>query len=480
MAIRESDDGLRLQSTVEHGTMTTQIPADFGNPGAYRLQDAPGQRDAEDHNRIYKGMVRKQLKPLADVKVLKGTVYSYKNRRIITRWIRDVCAAFKHKTTTFNMAVQFTDLFLFHHRESLPVNQCQLVALGSIWISAKFEETDHFVPSLQALVDVCDRAYTKDAIIDMEETLLAYVNFKVPHTTAINFMHLYLHCIPTIASRADGLKTLTVLPGGPLRQGGDGSTPSGDVDVLVVDRHAHQSTMHKIRGVGESTQLASLSSQVAAVLRIPSTTTLSLYLVLDTPVRLSRPVGDLTYADATRLASSVRGTPSSAPIIYARTASAPSCVFAERSGWMLLRTPNDDVLRVAEAALREALVNVEFLKVEQRVLGLAALAFAAATVSHDYIAAAATTAAVMREVIGADGVSHWEHFRSAVQLIGEKYAEMVQASGSVEGGASLPLPSGMSQRIDAFLAVVAPRTGATAVIHTTKHEPARRSDFDNL
>jgi hypothetical protein len=367
------------------------------------------------------------------------------------------------------------------------VNQCQLVALACIWISAKFEETDHFVPSLQALVDVCDRAYTKDDIIDMEETLLGYVSYKVPHTTAINFMHLYLHCVPTVAAKPEGIKALTVFPELPVSRAVEKAADrSGQVDVLIVDRNSHQSGVRAINGVTEGTKLASLVPHVASVLRIPPTTETSLYLVLNTPVRLAKPVGNMSYSEAVALTSAASLGRSSTPTLYARLVSAPNCVFAERAGWMLMRTPNDELLRVAEAALREALVNVEFLKVEQRVLGLAAISFASAMLSPDYIATAATISTIQQEV-GCEGIANWEHFRSAVQLIGEKYAEMVQSNTSVGGaGASavapLPLPPNMQQRVDAFLSVVAPRSGMT-VVHPAPdvdRVAPKQSDFDNL
>ena len=318
----------------------------------------PGQTDGEDHTRIFRGMLRKQLTPIADVKVLKGTVYSYKNRRIIVKWVRDVCAAFKHKTTTFNIAVQLTDLFLYHHRATMPVNQCQLVALASIWIASKFEEMDDGVPSLQALTDVCDRAYSKEQIIDMEEQLLGYVEYKVPHTTATNFMHLYLHCLPTIASRPEGFRQLL---------GGLRAAPSvparapGTVDIMLVDRASHYTTMRSLTGVAPETKLGGLAASIAQLLRVAPTTELAMYVVIDAPVRLARPVGSLTYAAAAELAVNCGAPAGAVPLLYVRVSAVPTCVFAERAGWLLLRTPNDELLRVAEAALREALINIEFL-----------------------------------------------------------------------------------------------------------------------
>jgi hypothetical protein len=492
MQLADDDDhALKLRSTVEHGEMTTQIPFDFGLPGSNRFMEHPNQRDGgEDHARIFKGMLRKELKPILDVKVLKGTVYSFKNRRIITRWIRDVCHAFHHKTTTFNIAVQFTDSFLYHNRSQFPVNQCQLVALASIWIAAKFEELDKHVPSLQALNDVCDRAYSKDQIIDMEETLLDFCKYKVPHTTATNFMHLYLHTVPAIAATAAGSPLSSAPAAGsaavprlrdlvvPLnetigRPGQDESARSnlpktspparaGQIDVVVVDRNTHAMSYRSITGVADSTRLASLLPQVAAAMRTPASNEISLYFVLDTPIRLARPVAGMTYAEAIEIVSSA-GLNGRVPLLYGRHAAVPNCVFAERSGWLLLRTPNDEVLRVTEASLREALINVEFLKVDPHVVGLAALAFALAIASGSPRAAAATVLAIQQHV----GPTPWDHLKSAVQLIGEKYVEMTQsqsAEADGKGPAPLPLPPNMQARIDEMLAVAFQKMAPTVVV----------------
>jgi hypothetical protein len=499
----DHDDGLRLRSTIEHGEMTTQIPADFGLPGSDRFVEHPNQRDGgEDHNRIFRGMAKKQLKPIADVKVLKGTVYSFKNRRIITRWIRDVCAAFRHKTTTFNISVQLTDAFLYHNRKEFPVGQCQLVALGAIWIAAKFEELDRLVPTLRGLTDVCDRAYTADQIIDMEETLLEFCKYKVPHTTAISFVHLYLHAIPAIAAATAnssprgsdasgvlgasanstlasvgvsqlgaGLRDFVVLPDelrSSLGTNAGPAAPAGQIDLLLVNRDTHASVVRSVNSVAPTTKLSALTPHFAAALRVPAHVEVALYLVVDTPIRLGRPVGTLTYADAVAL-NAAAGLTGRAPLLYGRPTTVQNCVFAERSGWLLLRTPNDEVLRVAEAALREALINVEFLRVDSHVLGFAALAFAIALTSSSPEAAAATVLAVQRHVIGGYPM---EHFRSGVQLVGEKYSEAVQqaneappaATRAGEAIAPLPLPANIQSRVDDMLAIIAPKAHTTTTV----------------
>ena len=117
-------------------------------------------------------------------------------------------------------------------------------------------------------------------------------------------------------------------------------------------------------------------------------------------------------------------------------------------------------------------------------LGLAALAFATACCFNDPGPAAATIRAIQDCC-----ASSWEHFRSAVQLVAEKYVELVQQTSSSaghDGGrapavAPLPLPPGLIQRVDAFLAVAAPKHAATVTATVAAGvAPRGTGDYDAL
>lgn len=451
-----ADDGFKLRSTVEP-TDSSYVP-DFGGGGRF-VASSPMLTESENHKILLSRMMDKQLKPLADVKVLKGTVYSFKNRRIITRWIRDVCAAFGHKSTTFNLAVQLADCYLIAKLSDLAVTQCQLVALAAIWIAAKFEEMDPQVPALQALCDVCDRAYTKDQIVDMEEALLTYFKYCVPHTTAINFLHLYLHSLPAIVARKGDTSMLTSAAS---VAGASVATPAlGTVEVLIVDKKRHLSITKVFSGLSpSSTVLAALTPAIGALLRLPVTSNLTCFRLSRTPVRMAKLLAlNTTVGD---LASEIDMQP---PLLYFRAENSLSCAFAERGEWSLLRTPNDDLLRVVEACLREALTNVEFLRVYPHVIALASLTTALVITSTRPADVAATVSAILGHVeIAAVAV---EHFKSATQLIAEKYVEATQSIEAAQprnvadGVQPLPCPPSLMELIDSTIGLLLPKSRAT-------------------
>eukprot|EP00758_Cryptobia_borreli_P010212 Tbor_TRINITY_DN5551_c1_g1::TRINITY_DN5551_c1_g1_i1::g.12738::m.12738 len=180
---------IEIRTTI---TANSLLPL-FGPPGAIDYRTHPNQRKPDTPIIIFKAMKQKESPPLTDIKILKGTIYSYKNRRIITIWIRSVCTAFSLKSTTLSLAVVLTDSHIVRNINTLDINNCQLVAIVCTWIAAKFEELADIVPSVKSLVEVCDGAYNKDDIINTEEEVLEGFRWKIPHSTCVNFMYLYLH-----------------------------------------------------------------------------------------------------------------------------------------------------------------------------------------------------------------------------------------------------------------------------------------------
>jgi hypothetical protein len=430
---------LKLRSSLGAGSMRTgSVPHDFG--GAADYHPHPGQREPDDPSRILRTMCTRQMQPLDDVKVLKGTVYSFKNRRIIAKWIRDVCAAFSLRLTTFNLALQLCDAYTVKHLATLNVSHCQLVALAALWIASKFEEMDRAVPPLQNLVDVCDRAYTADEILATEEAILVNFKWLVPHTTATNFMFLYLH---SVTSAASGAMIPAQVAAGDARVNGE----DGTLRLLVCDSRTATTKIVVLRGLVPTKKLREeYNGTIAVAVGLPRNTPLDLFHAFGSGVVAALPLEDgATLADLQRRPAAG----GDAPLVFAHGQSnSGASVFAQRGGVAMLRAPNEGVLQLAEVLLREALIHVEFLRVSPHVVGMAAVITAAAA----RCASAAEAAAVLRAVMRAVELQRAAHLKSSCLMMVDKYVEAAAADKALPA-----LPDDMAARMDECILAVIPK-----------------------
>jgi cyclin B len=110
---------------------------------------------------------------------------SERMRAILVDWLVDVNLKFKLLPITLFLAVNLIDRFL--SKESISRNQVQLVGVASLMIVAKFEEI--YPPLLKDYVGVCDSAYTREQILEMESRILLTLNFNLTQTTSFAFLH---------------------------------------------------------------------------------------------------------------------------------------------------------------------------------------------------------------------------------------------------------------------------------------------------
>lgn len=374
--MEQSEQNLHLRSTVSASSLYQTVPRMFGPPGAADFRQHPGSRTQEDDPQvIFNLMAQRKPKPLEDAKILRGTVYSKKNRYIITKWIRDVCAAFNLRTTTFNLAVQLTDTFMFNNLQAIAVNRCQLIALSSLWIAAKFEELEPQVPTLQALTDVCDRAYSKPEIVQTEEELLRAMRWKLQHTTMTNFAYLYLHVLTCQASqflpKADPAQVALwrQQPGSVL------------VTLLRVKTDMTESDLVEVKGLDYTRAMGDYLPVFCKFIGVPEATPLQLHILHGEAIVFSSPVG---VTDTINSLAAIYGQTLR---LFARPVGNTSCVFAERGDASLLRSANLQLLRLIDALTREALVHVEFTQVEAHAIALAALICAVCMISDSIVEA---------------------------------------------------------------------------------------------
>jgi hypothetical protein len=110
-----------------------------------------------------------------------------KMRAILIDWLVDVSLKFKLLPQCLFMTVNLLDRFL--SRTELPRQKLQLAGITSLMIVSKFEEI--FPPMLKDYVCVCDNAYTKTELLEMEGRILGVLNFNVAQTSSFGFLKMF-------------------------------------------------------------------------------------------------------------------------------------------------------------------------------------------------------------------------------------------------------------------------------------------------
>merc|ERR1719262_1896560 len=91
---------------------------------------------------------------------------------------------YKLKAETLFLSVSILNRFLAKKRVSR--KKLQLVGVVSTLIAAKYEEI--YPPKISDLVYICDKAYMKDEILEMEIVVLNVLEFQLRVPTAMQFL----------------------------------------------------------------------------------------------------------------------------------------------------------------------------------------------------------------------------------------------------------------------------------------------------
>merc|ERR1711959_207136 len=105
-------------------------------------------------------------------------------RGILVDWLVEVHMKYKLRPETLFLSVTILDRFLARKRVSR--KKLQLVGVVSTLIAAKYEEI--YPPKISDLVYICDKAYTKDEILEMEIVVLNVLEFQLRVPTAVQFL----------------------------------------------------------------------------------------------------------------------------------------------------------------------------------------------------------------------------------------------------------------------------------------------------
>lgn len=90
-------------------------------------------------------------------------------RSILIDWIIEVHFQFKLKTESLFLTVNLIDRYL--ERMTITKENLQLVGVSAMLIACKYEEI--WPPQIKEYIHMCDNAYTKDDIIQMELSILS-------------------------------------------------------------------------------------------------------------------------------------------------------------------------------------------------------------------------------------------------------------------------------------------------------------------
>ena len=109
-------------------------------------------------------------------------------RAILVDWLIEVHLKFKLVPETLYLCVNLIDRYLSVKEVQRP--KLQLVGVACLLIASKYEEI--YPPELRDLVYVCDRAYSGNEILEMEEVVLKALDYNVTIASAHCFLVRYL------------------------------------------------------------------------------------------------------------------------------------------------------------------------------------------------------------------------------------------------------------------------------------------------
>lgn len=107
-----------------------------------------------------------------------------KMRSILVDWIVEVHLRFRLLPETLFLAINLMDRFM--SKETVQVDKLQLLATGSLFIAAKYEEV--YSPSVKNYSYVTDGGYTEEEILEAEKYILSVLDFNLSYPNPMNFL----------------------------------------------------------------------------------------------------------------------------------------------------------------------------------------------------------------------------------------------------------------------------------------------------
>jgi cyclin B len=114
-----------------------------------------------------------------------------KMRAILVDWLVDVCLKFDVLPHVLLMTVDLVDRYL--EKKIVSRSRLQLVGVTALMIACKFEEV--YPPMLKDYLTVCDNAYSKAELLQMETDILSQLKFELAQTSSYTFLCAYNECL---------------------------------------------------------------------------------------------------------------------------------------------------------------------------------------------------------------------------------------------------------------------------------------------
>ncbi|CCE82207.1 Piso0_001920 [Millerozyma farinosa CBS 7064] len=136
-------------------------------------------------NDIFPYLNELEYKTLPDSQYLfKQKQLKPKMRSILVDWLVEMHTRFRLLPETLFLAINIMDRFM--SLEVVQIDKLQLLATGSLFIAAKYEEV--FSPSVKNYAYFTDGSYTEEEILQAEKFILTILNFDLNYPNPMNFL----------------------------------------------------------------------------------------------------------------------------------------------------------------------------------------------------------------------------------------------------------------------------------------------------
>lgn len=136
-------------------------------------------------NEIFPYLHELEQKTLPDPNYLyQQTQLKPKMRSILVDWLVEMHQKFRLLPETLFLAINIMDRFM--SVEVVQIDKLQLLATGSLFIAAKYEEV--FSPSVKNYAYFTDESYTEEQILQAEKYILTILNFDLNYPNPMNFL----------------------------------------------------------------------------------------------------------------------------------------------------------------------------------------------------------------------------------------------------------------------------------------------------
>jgi len=143
---------------------------------------------AEYAGDIYKYLKENEARSVVNPSyMLRQSDINAKMRVILNDWLVEVHLKFKLRQETLYLCFQIIDRFL--ERQLVARSRLQLVGVTGLMLASKYEEI--YPPEVRDYVYICDNAYTREQILEMEKLILAKLEFRLSLPTVWSWMRRF-------------------------------------------------------------------------------------------------------------------------------------------------------------------------------------------------------------------------------------------------------------------------------------------------